>query len=192
MAWHERPAGASAFPNGSAAQWASEWFTPITAAKLNYLKDNLEFLRNPPRSFGETTPGTTFTSPGTVFWASGTSVLSDTLTNYAGGKLYFFLRAEMSVPTAGGGSGSLMFRFDGPGGAVTRYVDRQGVLVSSANGTGVIVQANQLASAVYRATSVMFIIDASVLTPGNVTWEIRMTGISGAAVKNVRTYLREL
>ncbi len=187
MTWHVRPVGPSAFPNGTAAQWATAWFTPIDHTHLNYLKDNLEFLRTPPRSFAETTPTTTFAGSGTSFYSSATPVLNGTLTGYAGGKVYLFLSAELLAPVSGG-LGQLMLQLTNAGG--TFYVNTRGTL-KTVNTTGTLEHRTQ-PSAVHLSVSAMFIIDPSALIGNDITWGLRFAGGATASVKNVKIFLREL
>jgi hypothetical protein len=187
MAWHTRPAGASQFPNGTAAQWAAEWFTPIDHTHLNYLKDNLEFLRSPPRSIVEQTPNTPINAiPGG--FASGASILTGQLTGYVGGKVYFLFQGDIMAGSAANGAIELYMQFTNS--VATRYLSTQGVLLSASN-TIMLEQFRQVAD-LYNTVSLLFIVDASVLTGDDIDWELRASGVASALIKNARVYLREL
>ena len=190
MVWHSKPVSIPDFPNDTAQDWAAEWFTPIDATHLNYLKDNLEFMLNPPAKLNlASTPGTVFTatnpSPNDV------TLLTGTLPNYSGsGMLLINIALEIQSTIAAPNGAELFLKFDN--GSSVRYLPRASGLTSSIS--PVLKHVIQNAGNTYIPVPKLVVADNSTSITGTntVTLFLRATSTGSVTARNVRLNIREL
>ncbi len=186
MAWHARPGGASQFPNGTDAQWAAAWFAPINATHLNYLNDNLTFLRNPTGVVDfKDTIDTVRTSP----VSTSLDIATGNFT-YSGGRLYVGLSIELLYSATA--YNYVFVKLQGPSGPLYEILANMTVAVSSGSP---ITDLQNTAAGTYVQEVLIGIVDATVIPVGSVSYKLQIFPSGGAVTvscKNARLLIREL
>lgn len=184
MAWHARPGGVTLPPNDTPAEWSAAWFTPIDYTHLNYLNDNLNFLRNPP---GVLVLRDTIGTARTTTLTTGITVMTGTFPSYAGGNVYVSLTSLLSMNTAGNSARLAIKLTDNL--SVVKYIEFSGRVISS---SFFVLQAPT--SSGVRSATTSVIANLSVLATGNITVDVILStsNLGTASAKNTSLLMREL
>lgn len=182
MTWHARPGGVSSFPNDTAAQWATAWFTPIDYTHLNYLVDNLNYLRNPNTLKLEQTPNTPITVLTTDTF---NSIFSGSFT-VTGGAYYLMFAADILANTTL--PSEALVRIKMISGGTTTYVPFHGGSLT----TSVVSFLSAKTSTLYISFSKIVQV-TNLLIGGTLTVDVGAVGANvNWNIRNSRLYLREV
>lgn len=193
MAYHQRPDLGFAGLADTAEEFRDAWFDPITAAKLNYLVDNLNYLRAPTGRLSiASTPGTVSAS---VFPAV-TDIVSGTYDDYSGGNVYVNVSAQIQHAIGGGAVAGFRVKLAVLlGGTPTDLY----IITNTNGGIGNISQPNLFAPKARGATYFQYghiaILGNEIADFGSsitVTAQIVASAAGTVNAKNVRVDLREL